>query len=90
LEQPYPFPTKDIQKVLTRYNKTKEIVWLQEEPENQGSWWAIRNELNRFLQPHQTLSYVGRQSSAAPAVGYPSLFRKQQDQIIHSALDIKD
>lgn len=89
-EQLYPFPEKAYAEISSKYSHVKDIVWCQEEPENQGAWWMIQHELKKFLTDSQTLSYAGRKPAAAPAVGYPSLFHKQQESLVLNALNIKN
>ena len=38
VEQLYPFPAEKIQEIVARYPNVKELVWVQEEPKNMGSW----------------------------------------------------
>lgn len=86
IEQLYPFPYDDLQAVLASYKNTKQIVWCQEEPKNQGAWFITRDRLIACLQKGQELSYAGRPASAAPAVGYPALHKKQQTELVNEAL----
>ncbi len=88
LEQLYPFPQVDLGKVLAKYEHITDIVWVQEEPENQGAWWMIQHQLRKVLHKDQSLSYVGRKAAAAPAVGYPSLFHAQQTELVNEALKL--
>ncbi|WP_395947010.1 2-oxoglutarate dehydrogenase E1 component [Caedibacter taeniospiralis] len=88
LEQLYPFPQVDLGKVLAKYEHITDIVWVQEEPENQGAWWMIQHQLRKVLHKDQSLSYVGRKAAAAPAVGYPSLFHAQQAELVNDALKL--
>ena len=89
IEQLYPFPQVDLEKVLAPYKGVNDIVWVQEEPENQGAWWIIQHQLRKVLRENQSLSYIGRQASSAPAVGYPSLFHRQQRELVSDALNLK-
>ncbi|WP_119328689.1 2-oxoglutarate dehydrogenase E1 component [Cysteiniphilum halobium] len=88
IEQLYPFPQVDLEKVLAPYEAVSDIVWTQEEPENQGAWWMIQHELRKVLHKDQHLSYVGRKAASAPAVGYPSLFHAQQSELVAKALKL--
>ncbi|WP_116964057.1 2-oxoglutarate dehydrogenase E1 component [Fastidiosibacter lacustris] len=90
IEQLYPFPQQDLEAVLAAYQHVSDIVWVQEEPENQGAWWMIQHELRRVLVKGQSLNYVGRKAAAAPAVGYPALFHIQQDKLIGKALKLDE
>ena len=72
LEQLYPFPTQVLSEMLAYYPQAKDILWVQEEPRNQGAWYQIRHRLEGLLAAKQTLEFAGRPSSASPAVGYMS------------------
>lgn len=87
IEQLYPFPKEEVQKVLAQYKQAKEIVWCQEEPENQGSWSFVYWYLKDLLSANQTVKYVGRPAAAAPAVGYMSVHIEQQKQLVNEALN---
>ena len=86
LEQLYPFPTEALQEALAQYPNLKELVWCQEEPQNQGAWYQIRHRFLQALQPKVKLTYVGRPLHAAPAEGYFHMHVEQQRAIINAAL----
>lgn len=86
IEQLYPFPKAELTAELAKYSKAKAVVWCQEESKNQGAWYAISHRLQASLAKHQTLSYAGREASAAPAVGSPQLHTEQQNKLIKEAL----
>ncbi len=86
IEQLYPFPTDNLKKLLNKYSAVKDIVWCQEEPKNQGSWSFIYNYLIECMLPGQSLKYIGREISAAPAEGSVNLHKKSQEEIIRGAL----
>lgn len=87
IEQLYPFPYKEIEKILNTYVNTQKIIWCQEEPENQGAWYYIRNCFYN-IKTSIEINYVGRTASAAPAVGYFDIHQKQQKKIINEALNL--
>ncbi|WP_456439834.1 2-oxoglutarate dehydrogenase E1 component [Caldithrix abyssi] len=64
LEQIYPFPKEELERILKRYSNLKEVWWAQEEPENAGALWFIERELSTMQ-----LKTVSRPASAAPATG---------------------
>ncbi len=86
LEQLYPFPYDDLKAQFALYKKTKDYVWCQEEPKNQGAWYSIRHKIEASLQKGRTVGYVGRQHMAAPAVGYAVLHKRQQEELVAEAL----
>ncbi|WP_026182349.1 2-oxoglutarate dehydrogenase E1 component [Leeia oryzae] len=88
VEQLYPFPTETLRAELAQYTGAKEIVWVQEEPRNQGAWHQIRHRLEACMTAKQTLAYAGRDSSASPAVGYMSKHTAQLKAFVEAALTI--
>ena len=87
IEQLYPFPLKELQKIINQYLNAVQFVWCQEEPINQGAWYAIRHHLESLLQ-QQTLQYAGRIASAAPAVGVARIHVTQQKTLVNQALGL--
>lgn len=86
VEQLYPFPTESFCALLESYPNAKDIVWCQEEPQNQGAWQYIWPMLRDSKQEEQVLSYAGRPASAAPAVGNYKMHIKQLQSLIDTAL----
>jgi 2-oxoglutarate dehydrogenase E1 component len=86
IEQLYPFPTDEYAAVLKRYPNAREIVWCQEEPQNQGAWYQIRHRLQGPLSTRHTLLYAGRAPAAAPATGIHELHEQQQLALVEAAL----
>jgi len=89
IEQLYPFPHEEFQAQVDLYPNAKSVVWCQEEPGNQGAWHRIQHYLLRHMRPDQALSYAGRASSAAPAVGYLQLHNEQQKELVDAALSLE-
>jgi 2-oxoglutarate dehydrogenase E1 component len=88
IEQLYPFPEAELRSLLEQYPQAKDVIWCQEEPKNQGAWYCSQHHLIAALSPQQTLSYAGREASASPAVGLPSLHMKQQTALVDQALGV--
>ncbi|MCC7411293.1 MAG: 2-oxoglutarate dehydrogenase E1 component [Gammaproteobacteria bacterium] len=90
LEQLYPFPKDELQAVVDRYPNAKEMVWVQEEPRNQGAWMFMlsRHHLSGCLHKDQTLHAVARPYSASPAVGYMHVHLQQQQALLDDALQL--
>ncbi|MGH8398593.1 MAG: 2-oxoglutarate dehydrogenase E1 component, partial [Gammaproteobacteria bacterium] len=86
LEQLYPFPHGEYEEIIKFYADAFDIVWCQEEPQNQGAWYEIRHRLQEPLTAKHNLRYVGREASASPAVGYAQLHKQQQNALIQEAL----
>jgi len=89
IEQMYPFPRLDLLEVLARYPNVEDAVWLQEEPKNQGAWYAMQSRMASVVQRHKVdvfLRYVGREPSASAAAGYSALHLREQEKFIDEAL----
>lgn len=86
IEQLYPFPTDQLAEELAKYPNAAEVMWVQEEPKNQGAWYQIRHRIEAQLRAEQKLSFAGRPSSASPAVGYMSKHAAQLKQLLEDAL----
>ncbi len=88
IEQLYPFPEKALHLALEPYRHVSDIVWCQEEPHNQGAWYASQHHLQAALFPKQNLQYIGRAAAAAPAAGYHDRHEIEQNQLIEQALKL--
>lgn len=87
IEQIYPLHKELFLEILSSYKNASEIVWVQEEPQNQGAWQYIFNEFYSILgTDFAKLKYVGRKSSAATATGINKIHLKEQSKILHDAL----
>jgi len=86
IEQLYPFPSEQYAAIVRKYSAAREIVWCQEEPQNQGGWYQIRHRLQEPLSPEHTLLYAGRAPAAAPATGIPQMHARQQQSLVDAAL----
>jgi len=85
IEQLYPFPHKAFATELKKYPNLGEIVWCQDEPQNQGAWFFIQHNIHENLNEGQKLGYAGRPASASPAVGYAHLHAEQQKALVDAA-----
>ena len=86
IEQLYPFPSDEYEAILRKYTNAREVVWCQEEPQNQGSWYQIRHRLQSKLEAKHELLYAGRAGAAAPATGIAGLHDQQQKNLVTAAL----
>jgi len=85
IEQLYPFPHKAFAAEIKRYPGASEIVWCQDEPQNQGAWFYVQHYIHENLAEGQKLGYAGRPPSASPAVGYAHLHQEQQRALLDQA-----
>ena len=90
IEQLYPFPIPEYAELLAGFPQVTEIVWCQEEPQNQGAWYQIRHRLQEPLGDGHQLLYAGRASAAAPASGIFQLHVQQQQVLVEEALGMSD
>ncbi|MGB5261665.1 MAG: 2-oxoglutarate dehydrogenase E1 component [Gammaproteobacteria bacterium] len=90
IEQLYPFPWRLLREELARYPNVKEFVWCQEEPHNQGAWFATRHKFEEVIGAENKLVYTGRDALSAPAVGYAGLHVQQQQQLVAQALGLAE
>ncbi|OSZ67948.1 2-oxoglutarate dehydrogenase E1 component [Hydrogenophaga sp. IBVHS2] len=85
IEQLYPFPHKAFAAEIKRFPNATDIVWCQDEPQNQGAWFFIQHQIHENMLEGQKLGYAGRAASASPAVGYAHLHQEQQKHLIEAA-----
>ena len=85
VEQLYPFPHKALTAELKKYPKLEEIVWCQDEPQNQGAWFFVQHNILENMIDGMKLSYAGRPASASPACGYAHLHQEQQKSLLNAA-----
>ena len=85
VEQLYPFPHRAFGNELKKYPNATDIVWCQDEPQNQGAWFFVQHYIHENMQEGQKLGYAGRPASASPAVGYAHLHQDQQKALLDQA-----
>ena len=81
VEQLYPFPAEDIMRVIEE-KSAREIVWLQEEPRNNGAFLFIKDQMSKLNIP---IRFIGRAESASPATGSPKIHKLQQASLMEAA-----
>ncbi len=89
VEQLYPMDDRRLAEELAKFPAMKELVWCQEEPENQGAWFAKHHRLVHVIKKGQTLSVVSRPASASPAVGYAAKHAQEQKDVVENALGLR-
>jgi len=90
IEQLYPFPSEPLVKRIKRMTNLEDVVWAQEEPKNNGSWFFVESIIEKCLKeadvkPKRT-QYAGRKASASTATGFSPVHKRQQEELIARAL----
>ena len=85
VEQLYPFPHKAFAAEMKKYPSATEVVWCQDEPQNQGAWFFVQHYIHENMGDGQKLGYAGRPASASPAVGYAHLHQEQLKALLEQA-----
>ena len=88
VEQLYPIPTEMLQKVMSRYPKLQEVVWIQEEPETMGAWMFMFPFFRKLIDGRFPLHYIGRRRNSSPAEGFSSMHKVNQEALIKQAFMI--
>ena len=84
IEQFYPKPVDELNMVIEKYPNA-ELVWVQDEPENQGAWPFIALEFVKHLHG-RTIRRVSRPAAASTATGSPKVHAVEQAEVIAKAL----
>ncbi len=90
IEELYSFPTEELADVVRGYGNLRDVVWLQEEPQNMGAWSYVAPHIKAVLPATVPFGYVGRAASASPAEGSQSDHVEEQNRIIHRAVHSAD
>jgi 2-oxoglutarate dehydrogenase E1 component len=85
VEQIYPWPAEEIESLLASYSNAHEVVWLQEEPENMGSWPFVHLQMHKALRD-KSVRHVARAESASPATGSHLVHDAEQADLLVRAL----
>ena len=85
IEQLYPFPHDELRTVIESFPNAREIVWCQDEPQNQGVWNYAKTRILVNMRDGMKLGYAGRPESPSPAVGYGALHAHQLKELLEAA-----
>jgi len=90
LEQLYPFPATQLDEIISDYPDAKEVMWVQDEPENMGGWTFIHSKLaaGGKMTDGRTLTHMARHESASPATGSQKIHEQEQGELVDKALSI--
>jgi 2-oxoglutarate dehydrogenase E1 component len=90
LEQLYPFPGEPLALRLSRMTNLEEVVWCQEEPKNNGSWFFVEPLIEDALKAAGSkisrARYAGRLAAASPATGLAKRHAAEQAALVSNAL----
>jgi 2-oxoglutarate dehydrogenase E1 component len=87
VEQLYPYPEWNLTKILESFTRTREICWVQEEPQNMGAWNFVSRHLARSLPFGRDFRYIGRPERASPAAGSLKIFLREQEALVRAAFE---
>ena len=88
VEQLYPWPFEDVAAALDRYSNAKDIVWLQEEPENMGAWNSVKGRLYEAHGDTHSIRRVSRTESGSPATGSAAIHKQEQAELLNRAFSL--
>lgn len=86
VEQIYPFPAQQVKEIIARFPNVKEIVWVQEEPKNQGSWTYVLETLYDIAEGKK-VRYVGRPAMSSTSEGDGDSHKAAQAKLVNEALE---
>ncbi len=84
LEQFYPFPRRQLERIIAGYPQKAQWCWVQEEPMNMGGWEFVQPLLNAVLG--RKIDYIGRPAAATPATGHFKVHKLEQSAILDRAI----
>ena len=84
--RPHGRTQQGMEQMIASYPNLEEVVWVQEEPRNQGAWSVMRRRLPELLPEGVKLEYIGRQGRASPGEGYSVSHVREQERIVLTAL----
>ena len=85
VEQLFPFPRQQLLDMLARYPNAKDLVWLQEEPENMGPWHFMFHRTFEIRDRGYSLRVVARVESGSPATGSAKIHEQEQNELLDEA-----
>lgn len=87
VEQLYPFPKTAIEQIIARYPNLKDVLWVQEEPQNMGAWNYVEPRIRARVSNDTSVRYIGRPKRSSPASGFQYIHNLEQQRIISVALN---
>jgi 2-oxoglutarate dehydrogenase E1 component len=87
VEQLYPWPEDELERVLMRYPNARDVMWVQEEPENMGAWAFVHGRLHRMLRGNLELYHASRPESGSPASGSLAAHKAEHAELMKKAFE---
>ena len=88
VEQLYPWPYQAVDNVVRSYPQAREVIWLQEEPENMGPWNFVKGKLFEPYDDSHRVDRVSRYESASPATGSAAIHALEQTELVARAVNL--
>ncbi len=88
VEQLYPSPIDQLLKLLETYPNARELVWLQEEPENMGAWAFVESRVWRVKERGYDLRHVARVESGSPATGSKTIHDQELADLMDETFSV--
>jgi 2-oxoglutarate dehydrogenase E1 component len=88
IEELYPWPHTDLERIVDAYPGVEQVAWVQEEPKNQGAWSYVAPLLRVSAGTALEVPYIGRTERASPAEGYQRDHLLEQERILEAALEL--
>lgn len=87
VEELAPFPKEELSEEIAKYSKVDQVVWVQEEPMNQGPWTFVEPRLRAALEA-VPVRYWGRKPSPVTAAGVSKVHKLEQDMVVKGVFDL--
>lgn len=87
VEELYPFPEEALAEFYNQFPELEEIVWVQEEPKNMGSYAYIHLNSLPIIPKDVEFKYIGRPAMSAPSEGLPAVHKREQERIVNEAIN---
>ncbi|MEX2182476.1 MAG: 2-oxoglutarate dehydrogenase E1 component [Gemmatimonadaceae bacterium] len=86
VEELYPWPHEELERIVDLYPQIDEVAWVQEEPKNMGAWSFVAPRLRVSTGNALVIRYYGRPERASPAEGFADAHGEEQARIVAEAL----
>ncbi|XP_075265675.1 putative 2-oxoadipate dehydrogenase complex component E1 homolog [Convolutriloba macropyga] len=83
IEQLVPFPTSELQSIISKYSNCEQFVWCQEEHRNSGAWTFVEPRFRNLVGVN--LDYIGRSERAVPATAIGTRHKTEEAEILQTA-----